>query len=369
MTRFAITTSVLAPDDAVGNDVLGMQSCLTAAGHEALLFAEAWGGVDRPVRPAAELSRLARDPNAVLIYHHGTTWRRGLRLLKRARCRKVLRYHNVTPASYFEGISPIHQRACQAGRAELRPMIECGMDRYLADSDYNRQELIELGAPPERAFVLPPFHPVDRLLEAVPDPATLAACRDGRWNVLFVGRMVPNKGHLLLAEAFAIFRRHYQPQARLVFVGREEWRLQRYFAQVRECVERLGLAGAVVFAGDVPVAVLRAYYQTARLFVSASAHEGFCVPAIEAMALGVPVVAYGSSALPETVGDAGVVWPEPDPYALAAAMGRVARDPDLAGALAARGRARYRDHYRTTHLTAAFLRAVAVPQGSSRAAA
>lgn len=369
MTRVAITASVLVADDAVGNDALGMHACLRAAGHEAALFAEAGDSAALPIRPLAELPGYLRGRDAVLVYHHCVGWARGMRLLRRAAGRRILRYHNVTPASFFHGVSATHARVCAAGRRELKALGR-GIDLYLCDSEYNRRDLLEYGIPAAKARVVPPFHHGEQLRQAMPDSRTLAGCRDGRTNLLFVGRMAPNKGHLTLVEAFAIFRQHYRPEARLLIVGQEDWRLQGYTAQVRERVERLGVAGAVVFTGDVPVSVLAAYYRSAHVFMSASAHEGFCVPLVEAMALGLPIVAYGATAVPETVGAAGLLWPEPDPYALAAAAGRVVGDSGLARALVGRGEERYREQFSTARVATAFLEAVgaAADQGGRRAA-
>lgn len=234
MTRFAIMTSVLVADDAVGNDVLGMHACLTAAGHEVRLFADSWGVKSPAVEPLASAPRFLRDPQAVAVYHHCAGWAAGFRALRRARCRKVVRYHNITPASFFEGISPIHAKVCARGRAELGTLTRCGINLYLPCSEYNRIDLAEVGIPDKQMPVVPPFHHVDQLIQAPSERQVVATCRDGRANVLFVGRVAPNKGHILLLDAFEVYRRHYRPEARLLIVGREEDRLQLYTARIRE---------------------------------------------------------------------------------------------------------------------------------------
>ena len=88
-------------------------------------------------------------------------------------------------------------------------------------------------------------------------------------------------------------------------------------------IEELGLSAAVNLAGSVSGAELEAYDDAADVFVMASDHEGFCVPLAEAMGHGVPIVAYGVTAVPETVGGAGLVLDDKSPVPFAAAVGRV----------------------------------------------
>jgi glycosyltransferase involved in cell wall biosynthesis len=183
----------------------------------------------------------------------------------------------------------------------------------------------------------------------------LRACRDGRTNFLFVGRRVPNKGHRFLIDAFAAYVEHYGADSRLLLIGREDPALVSYTNQLRDQARRLGVADRVLFLGGVTESELRAYYESAHVFVVASEHEGFCVPVVEAMALGVPVVAYGTSAIPDTVGDAGLVWEEPDPFLLAESVARVARSGPVRDELVRRGRQRYGEQFGNERIAGRFL--------------
>ena len=102
-------------------------------------------------------------------------------------------------------------------------------------------------------------------------------------------------------------------------------------------------------------AELKAYYERASVFVLASEHEGFCVPVVEAMALQVPIVAYGTTAVPHTVGDAGLVWEEPDPFLLAQSIDAVVRDVDVRRQLTERGWRRYQEHFTNRRIGREFL--------------
>jgi glycosyltransferase involved in cell wall biosynthesis len=360
MTRIAIVSPTILPGDAIGNDILHMRRVLTARGHQVELFSTCWG---RPEpyspddRPLAAF--LGRDRSALVLLHHAIGWPPAVRVIAEARCRRVVRYHNVTPAHFYDLLSPKYADYCRTGRAQMRELARAGCDLYLSDSPFNQEELLQAGADPARCAVVPPFHQVDRLAEVEPDAEVLRDYGDGRTNLLFVGRRVPNKGHRILIDAFAAFRAHHDPDSRLLLVGRGDPALAAYTAALREQVRRLGLQGCVIFLEGATAGELRAYYESASSLLLASEHEGFCVPAVEAMALGVPVVAYAAAAVPQTLGTAGLAWAEPDPYLLAQSAAVVAADAGLRRRLAEAGRRRYREHFANGRLETAFLAALA----------
>jgi glycosyltransferase involved in cell wall biosynthesis len=355
MSRVAIASFSIPQHDAVGHDVREMQRLLRQRGHAVELFSEHWCQVDpgtRDVRAALEF--LGDDPQSLLIYHHAVGWDHGVELILRAKCRRVVRYHNVTPGRFFAGFSLVAVKISQQGREQLGPLARAHCELYLSDSEYNESELIAAGADPARCTLLPPFHQVDRMIEAPADPEALAACGDGAVNVLFVGRRAPNKGHRFLLDAFAAYVGHYQPRARLLLVGREDPALLAYGNQLRAQAQRLGIHNRVVFLQGATEPQLRAYYQAAHVFLVTSEHEGFCVPVIEAMALRVPIVAYGTTAVTATVGDAGLVWDEPDPFLLAESIDCLVREPAVRARLAERGQRRFHEHFSNARIAVRF---------------
>jgi glycosyltransferase involved in cell wall biosynthesis len=360
MTRVAIVSGACPAGDAVGNDIRQMQRVLQGQGHAVEVFTGTWG----PDQPRSRDGRtvpdyLGDDPGGLAIYHHASGWRPGVDLIRRLRCRRVVRYHNVTPAHFFAQYDRGFAEDCRRGREQLRELVAARCDLYLSASAYNQREFLELGAEAARCAVMYPFHQVDRLLAAVPDPVVREDLDDGRANLLFIGRLVPHKGHRFLLDAFAAYLRHHDPDGRLILVGREEWLLHGYRLELEQQARRLGIRSQMLFVFRASEAELRAYFEEATALVVASEHEGFCVPVVEAMALGVPVVAYAAAAVPDTVGDAGLVWPEPDPFLLAASADRLARDGRARAALADRGRRRFRDHFDLPHIEASFVRALA----------
>jgi glycosyltransferase involved in cell wall biosynthesis len=161
--------------------------------------------------------------------------------------------------------------------------------------------------------------------------------RDGRTNVLCVGRVMPNKRLEDVVRAFAVFQRRLRPRSRLLLVG-DTQACPHYADRLRELAAALGVRD-VVFAGHVDDDELSAYYGLADALVSLSEHEGFCVPLLEAMASGVPVLASDAGATAETLGGAGVLLKDRHPELVAELLGRLTlEDPLRAAVLAGQAR-------------------------------
>ncbi len=155
--------------------------------------------------------------------------------------------------------------------------------------------------------------------------------------LLFVGRVAPNKGHVSLLQAFHVLKTYRCFDARLWVVGGQS--LARYSWELEQYRRELGLVDAY-FAGPISTAGLAFAYRRADVLVCLSEHEGFCVPLVEAMAFDVPIVALARTAVPETLGGAGLLLDDPNPELVAEAVGRVIGDPSLRRTLVDRGRRR-----------------------------
>jgi glycosyltransferase involved in cell wall biosynthesis len=358
MSRAALLVPCLTDADAVSNDVLGMYQVLEAKGYDVCIYAFYWNISGPRIRHFTKIDRFIEDPAALLIYHHSTGWGEALQIVSQAKCRRVVKYHNVTPPEFFEGIHTDYVNACQDGRRQLMEFARAGCDLYLFDSKYNMRELMFEGVDEAESFVVPPFHKIDRLIELDAELAILDRYCDGRTNILSVARLAPNKGHAALIDAFAVYHHHYDPTSRLLIVGKNDERLSIYADSLRLRALDLGLEHAVVFCGEVSDSALKSYYLLADAFVMTSEHEGFCVPIVEAMAMSVPVVAYGSSAVPGTVGKAGIVWDEPEPELLAGSLHRVVSDKQTGTALGRRGRKHYESRFTREKIETRFTRAL-----------
>jgi glycosyltransferase involved in cell wall biosynthesis len=345
-----VLVPVLSDKDAVGTDTWEMAAALERLGHRVRVFAHSTiGGVGKVSKPSA-LAEFVSAPGDLAIYHFSIGWPPALPLLRSLKCRRVVRYHNITPAHFFEGYSTEYVAACEFGRAEIKPLAELACELYLGDSPFNVEDFLDAGVAPERTAVLPPFNRIDHLLHAEADLALLDRYRDGASTWLSVGRLAPNKGHLNLIDAFAAYRAAYDSSARLLIVGRADPRLASYTTAVHNRVAELALGDSVHFLNDASEGALKAAYLVADALVSLSEHEGFCVPLIEAMALGTPIVGYGAGAVAWTSGDAGLIWDEPDPYLYAASIARLRQDAGLRHTLRERGFARMHDAFSSAAL-------------------
>ena len=169
-------------------------------------------------------------------------------------------------------------------------------------------------AQPQVLPILIPFDDYD----TPPCSHTMKKYGDGCTNVLFVGRVVPNKKFEDVIRAFALYQRSFDAEARLILAGGEET-LPSYARQLKAWAKALG-ARNVVFTGKIPFPELLALYRTASVFLCMSEHEGFCVPLLEAMYFDVPVVARRCAAVGETLGDSGVQLASASPEEATAAI-------------------------------------------------
>jgi glycosyltransferase involved in cell wall biosynthesis len=345
--RIAILTPSLTTADAVSNDVLGERDALKRNGNDVRVFSDL-----APVRS------FLRNPEDVLIYHHSRGWHPGVQLVRELSCRRVIKYHNVTPAEFFAGFSRTDQDLCERGRRELTDLAAAQCELYLSDSSFNMQELIAIGADPSKSFVVPPFHHIDRLSTITANQETLKTYSGDTTNILTVGRLVPNKNVHHLIEVFAYYHYDNNNNSRLIIVGKGGEGFSPYSKLLHRVVEQLGLTKAVVFTGGVSDEMLKAYYLVADAFVTVSEHEGFCVPLVEAMSMKLPITAYASTAIPETVGDAGIVWTERNPMLIAESINLFVRDSSVRDALGRRGYRRYESMFTNAKAEEIFLQAL-----------
>jgi len=318
--------AALSYGDAIGNEALAIQGHLRRAGFDSDIFAERvhprMAHLARPLWEYAEVS----SPETVCLFHFSIGSAAG-RLIHRAPDRLVSVYHNITPADWFLGFHPHLAGLCHHGRRELAAFAS-RTELGLADSEFNRRELEAAGY--RRTAVLPIVLDLDEYRRPV-SPVARRLYEDGRVNVLFVGRIIPNKRIEDLVGVFALYQRHVEPRSRLLLVGDHRGH-ERYYDRLQERVRELRL-DEVVFTGHVDDDDLRAYYGVSDLFLCLSEHEGYCVPLLEAMAFGLPVVAYDAGAVAETLRGGGILLRDKRPEAVAELIRLVRGDAALRSAV------------------------------------
>jgi L-malate glycosyltransferase len=344
--------AALSYGDAVSNDALAIQACLRAAGFESDIFVEhAHPRMAHHTRPLWRYPEVS-SPDTACIFHFAIGSGAG-RMIFAAPDRLVTRYHNITPPEYFAGFLPHLARQCHQGRRELEAFAT-RTALGLGVSEFNRRELEAAGY--ARTAVAPIPLDLDRFAAGPRAPVVQEVFGGGRTNLLFVGRIIPNKRIEDLIRTFAFYQATFDPASRLLLVG-DHWGYEPYLLFLQAMARELG-AQDVVFTGQVEEDELRAYYSIATAYVSLSEHEGFCVPLLEAMAFGVPVVAYDAGAVGETLAGAGVLLKDKRAPETAALLQRVVRDRALRDTLLA-GQRRRLDQARGTDVGTRLLDALA----------
>jgi len=321
--------ATLGYGDAIGNEVLAIQRVLRKAGFESDIFVQtADPRLEELTRDYRDLLT-ASDPQNILI-HHFSIGSRASRIAYAVPERQILVYHNITPPEFFVDVHEQLAEQCFKGRRELG-IYPPRVDLALGDSEFNRRELEDLGFNPTAVLpVVPDFSHLDG-----PPNSVVASQFDDEWtNILFVGRIIPNKKIEDVIRYFHAYQRTFNAQSRLIFVG-SYGGYEKYLAMLHELVAALGTSN-VHFAGHVSNAELTAYYDVADLFLCASAHEGFCVPIMEAFYKGIPVVAYGATAVPSTMDGAGVLYTTHEPVEVAGLVDAVVSNDDLYDSIVAR---------------------------------
>ena len=237
--------------------------------------------------------------------------------------KRIVVYHNITPAKYYTGISEDRVRVLMDGREQLKQLAGA-TDIALAVSDFNRRELADAG------FKNPEVMPLVvnmEYLKTPPSRSVLNRFRDEWTNILFVGRIVPNKRFEDLIRVFYFYKKLINPASRLLLVGSFAG-LGRYLAYLRGIAAELDLSD-VIFTGHVKLEELLAYYKLADLFLCMSEHEGFCIPLLEAMSFDVPVIAYEQAAIPETLNGSGILMKNRDFESTAELLDEVLKAPGI----------------------------------------
>ena len=311
--------------DAVSNQAMAIHELLSGWGLESRIFAY---DMDEYGRQHASFdtayAEFAGEEEDLLIFHYAL-YCDNYRYYQESRNRKVLIYHNITPPEFYAGFYPEAVKLCTLGR-DLLPRLS-GCDLALGDSDFNRRELVEAGFAEERTGVLP-INPPLRRLDGVEEDGELARwLQDGKTNLLYVGRAVPNKKFEDVIKLFYCYHRAVNARSRLVFAG--PLPVNTYYSALLSLVRRMGLQDRVFFLGKVSDGALKACYRRSHYYVSMSEHEGFCVPLLESFHFGLPVLAYAAGAVPETMGGAGVLFTVKDYPLLAEFVDRLERDAFL----------------------------------------
>ncbi len=326
-------TAGFAAGDAISLEAVAIRDLCRSLGMASEIFTP-------PDRTASDCRHLVkpldeyRPGPAELLIYHSSIQTPATETFRRSPSRKVAIYHNVTPAAFFRAFDEDVAKQLEAARRELADVAGLA-DAVWADSAFNAAEMAALGA--KNVKVLPLLFSAGAF-DVPADPTVEQGLSGPSKKILFVGRMAPNKCVEELIEAFAWYHKRIERRSELILVGSER-SCPRYFAMLRMFAAELDLM-AVSFVRYASPNGLISYYRRADLFATTSRHEGYCLPVVEAMYKGVPVLARNVGGVPEAMDGAGVLFDEAKPEELAALMNRVISDRALRGEILASQQAR-----------------------------
>lgn len=290
--------------DAISNHVLEIRAILKSWGYKSDIYAQhIHPKLVHVTKSYTEYEKLSSSEN-ILIFHF-SIGSDVSGFVKTLPDKKILIYHNITPYNYFLGINDTLVHLLRTGRKELSEYAGI-TDLALGDSEYNRKELDGIGF--KNTGVLPIIVDFDNYNQE-PDKKILNKFEDDYTNFIFVGRLSPNKKQEDVIKVFYYYNKCINQNSRLFLVGSYNG-TEKYYAKLQKLVKRLNLEKNVYIPGHVDFKELLAYYKLSDVFISMSEHEGFCVPLLESMHFGIPIIAYNSTAVPYTLGGSGILFSE-----------------------------------------------------------
>jgi len=286
--------------DAIGNEALEIRNFLRDQGHNSEIFALFYHPryADQIIN-YLEYDKYS-DPGNIIIFHFSIGSPVTKKFL-RVPDKKVIIYHNITPYEFFLDYHRVLAKDCFKGRIELKNLVG-KVDMALGDSAYNEEELKDSGF--KNTGILPLVMNFEKFnIEIVPTLDELFS--DGKTNILFVGRIIPNKKVEDIIKTFHFYQNHFNRNSRLFIVG--EYRgFERYHSALQNMVSELEIKD-IHFTGHVPDEELISYFKLSHLYLHLSEHEGFCAPIPESFYLNIPVVAYNAGAIKETMNGGGIL--------------------------------------------------------------
>jgi len=317
--------------DAVTNYLFELYNVFKLYGFESVIITEV---IDRNLKEKDEYKivnpkEIEIYTDDILIYHYSMPSSLAF-ILGNKKCKKIIIYHNVTPPVFFHGYSEIYEKECLKGRYNIKKLVSL-YHKAWADSSYNASCLEKLGF--NNVSIMP--IPYKKNYNIIPNNFILNKYKENK-NILFVGRISPNKKQEDIIKAFFYYHK-IEPNSHLFLIGNYSG-LEVYKDMLNSLIKSLKLINCIHMPGKVSYEDLEAYWQSASLFLSMSEHEGFCVPVLEALAHEVPVLAFASSAIPETLGNAGILFYEKNFTRIAEVMNAIIENHERVIALKAAGR-------------------------------
>ncbi|MPM85721.1 D-inositol-3-phosphate glycosyltransferase [bioreactor metagenome] len=314
----------ISSGDAIGNEMIEIRDVLRESGYESDVYAKYVHHKLENIKNYEDYLKISSPQNILIIHYASEYGSELLEFLRSLPDKKVLLYHNITPPVFFRNFSSGHEQATKNGIYELKHEIKNIVDIALGVSEFNRQDLSNAGF--KNTGVLPYLLNFNKF-DIAPDKKVIQKYSDDFVNLLVVGRISPNKKVDDAIKCFYYYNKYINPRSRLLLVGSYQG-MDLYHNYLKDLILKLGLKN-VHFTGHINLDELVSYYKIGNVFLTMSEHEGFCVPLLESMYFGVPVLAYNSSAIPETLGGTGILINEKNYIEIAELINLLVEDKKL----------------------------------------
>ncbi len=284
--------------DGIGNGMFYLQKILREIGFESNIYAE---DIESSLKKEV-LSYKKIDKNDIdsILFIHYSIYYDFSKWIDRLKLRKIMIYHNITPYKFFKKDTLLYN-LCKRG-VEYLPELSSKVEGVIGDSKLNSKELKESGF--KNIETIPFLIDKDRILESKWNYKKFNNLVD-KFNIIFIGRIARNKAQKDLIEIANIYAKINNNFKLYIIGGVTDI---DYKNELEELIDRYNLKNFITITGKVSNEELYAYYRASNIFLCMSEHEGFGIPLIEAMLFNVPVIAYNSSNIKDTMNGGGVLF-------------------------------------------------------------
>jgi glycosyltransferase involved in cell wall biosynthesis len=331
--QFILLVAHYSNNDAVCNDAIMISESLEALGHRTYFYAPtADTNFNKSMITSTRLKELITDRETIVIYEHCIFLPKYDYIFAEAKCRIWLRYQNITPSKFYERYNSVATHATAMGILQTKKIVhDPRIEFFIPGSGFTAQDLIQFGADQNKIHVIAPISRIDDFANCQIDQNVkeVLTADNEMINLLFVGRVVPNKGHRHLIKVVKSYIRMYGPKVHLWIVGNIIPEFTLYYRELERIIDSERVGDHITFTGSITFDALHTYYKFSDIFLLLSEHEGFCVPITEAQYHELPIVSVECGPFAEAVGQNQLNIDNYDYDFLAAACARIKNDPSV----------------------------------------
>ena len=294
--KISIASSSFSDGDAISEDAFGMFKILSQFA-EVRLFAKAWNCSSHKIYPIEESFGFAKGQKDFFIYCYSEYDPVFLRNLNLISSQKILRYYSITPEIYFRKWNPEIAKNLKEAKESLVEVVSF-FQSVVSISKYSNKEILDLKKNLQ-THILFPFMNTNWLANL--DVGHLELKKKEEIDLLAVGRIAPNKNLEFLIDVLSILNTNPKKKFNLKIVGSIPEGLKNYYESLEERISKKKQGTQVQFLGKLAPSELKKLYLSSELYLSASLHEGFGIPALEAIHFSLPIFVLSNAAVSEVL--------------------------------------------------------------------